>query len=87
MVNFELSTNNLNSKIKGIKIPGSLDEVRHSVKYGSTIEVPISGVPNSAVVLTVLGKSETPKLVLEDGSEIDLLEDGSVNKWNHTLHF
>lgn len=80
MVNFELSVNNLKQKIKGIKIPESLDKVRHSVHYGSTIEVPISGVPNSAVVLTVLGKSETPKLVLEDGSEIDLLEDGSINK-------
>ena len=80
MVNFELSVNNLKQKIKGIKIPESLDKVRHSVQYGSTIEVPISGVPNSAVVLIVLGKSETPKLVLEDDSEIDLLEDGSVNK-------
>lgn len=80
MVNFELSVNNLKQRIKGIKLPGSLEELRHTVNYGkTTVEVPISGIPNSAVVLEVLGKSETPKLVLETGEEVDLLEDGSVN--------
>lgn len=80
MVNFELSVNNLKQRIKGIKLPGSLEELRHTVNYGkTTVEVPISGIPNSAVVLEVLGKSETPKLVLENGEEVDLLEDGSVN--------
>ena len=80
MVNFELSVNNLKQRIKGIKLPGSLEELRHTVNYGkTTVEVPISGIPNSAVVLEVLGKSDTPKLVLENGEEVDLLEDGSVN--------
>lgn len=80
MVNFELSVNNLKQHIKGIKLPGSLEELRHTVNYGkTTVEVPISGIPNSAVVLEVLGKSDTPKLVLETGEEVDLLEDGSVN--------
>lgn len=80
MVNFELSVNNLKQRIKGIKLPGSLEELRHTVNYGkTTVEVPISGIPNSEVVLEVLGKSETPKLVLENGEEVDLLEDGSVN--------
>lgn len=83
MVNFELSVNNLKQRIKGIKLPGSLEELRHTVDYGkTTVEVPISGIPNSAVVLEVLGKSETPKLVLENGEEVDLLEDGSVNVVN-----
>lgn len=80
MVNFELSVNNLKQRIKGIKLPGSLEELRHTVNYGkTTVEVPISGIPNSAIVLEVLGKSDTPKLVLENGEEVDLLEDGSVN--------
>lgn len=80
MVNFELSVNNLKQRIKGIKLPGSLEELRHTVDYGkTTVEVPISGIPNSEVVLEVLGKSETPKLVLENGEEVDLLEDGSLN--------
>ena len=80
MVNFELSVHNLKQRIKGIKLPGSLEELRHTVDYGkTTVEVPISGIPNSAVVLEVLGKSETPKLVLENGEEVDILEDGSVN--------
>lgn len=80
MVNFELSVNNLKEKIKGIKLPGTLEDLRHSVEYGkTTVEIPISGIPNSAVVLEVLGKSDTPKLVLENGSEVDLLEDGSIN--------
>ena len=80
MVNFELSVNNLKQRIKGIKLPGSLEELHHTVNYGkTTVEVPISGITNSAVVLEVLGKSDTPKLVLENGEEVDLLEDGSVN--------
>lgn len=80
MVNFELSVNNLKQRIKGIKLPGSLEELHHTVNYGkTTVEVPISGIPNSAVVLEVLGKSDKPKLVLENDEEVDLLEDGSVN--------
>ena len=80
MVNFELSVNNLKEKIKGIKLPGTLEDLRYSVEYGkTTVEVPISGIPNSAVVLEVLGESEKPKLVLENGEEVDLLEDGSIN--------
>ena len=80
MVNFELSVNNLKEKIKGIKLPGTLEDLRYSVEYDkTTVEVPISGIPNSAVVLEVLGKSDKPKLVLENGEEVDLLEDGSIN--------
>ena len=80
MVNFELSVNNLKEKIKGIKLPGTLEDLRYSVEYGkTTVEVPISGIPNSSVVLEVLGESEKPKLVLENGEEVDLLEDGSIN--------
>ena len=80
MVNFELSVNNLKEKIKGIKLSGTLEDLRYSVEYGkTTVEVPISGIPNSAVVLEVLGESEKPKLVLENGEEVDLLEDGSIN--------
>lgn len=80
MVNFELSVNNLKQRIKGIKLPGSLEELRHTVNYGkTTVEVPIYGIPNGVVVLEVLGKSDKPKLVLENGEEVDLLEDGSVN--------
>ena len=80
MVNFELSVNNLKEKIKGIKLPGTLEDLRYSVEYDkTTVEVPISGIPNSAVVLEVLGESEKPKLVLENGEEVDLLEDGSIN--------
>ena len=80
MVNFELSVNNLKEKIKGIKLPGTLEDLRYSVEYDkTTVEIPISGIPNSAVVLEVLGESEKPKLVLENGEEVDLLEDGSIN--------
>ena len=84
MINFEISVNNLqDGKVKGIKIPGTIDEFVHSVEDGATfIEVPISGINNGYVKLKVVGKSEKPKLVLEDNSELDLLEDGSLNVVN-----
>ena len=81
MYNFEISVNDLKeNKVKGVKIPDTLDKQVYNVQYGNTIELPISGIPNSSVVLTVLGKAEELTLVLEDDSEIKPSQDGSINK-------
>ena len=81
MHNFEISVNDLKeNKVKGVKIPDTLDKQVYNVQYGNTIELPISGIPNSSVVLTVLGKAEELTLVMEDGSEVKYSQDGSINK-------
>ena len=81
MHNFEISVNDLkDNKVKGVKIPDTLDKQVYNVQYGNTIELPISGIPNSSVVLTVLGKAEELTLVMEDGSEVKPSQDGSINK-------
>lgn len=67
MVNYELSVAELTGKkILGVKLPKNIDELNFKVAYdGKTVELPISGIPNSSVILEVLGHADQLEFVYE----------------------
>lgn len=67
MVNYELSVAELTGKkILGVKLPKNIDELNFKVAYdGKTVELPISGIPNSSVILEVLGRADQLEFVYE----------------------
>lgn len=67
MVNYELSVTELTGKkILGVKLPKNIDELNFKVAYdGKTVELPISGIPNSSVILEVLGHADQLEFVYE----------------------
>lgn len=70
MVNYELSVAELTGKkILGVKLPKNIDELNFKVAYdGKTVELPISGIPNSSVILEVLGHADQLEFVYEQAS-------------------
>lgn len=70
MVNYELSVAELTGKkILGVKLPKNIDELNFKVVYdGKTVELPISGIPNSSVILEVLGHADQLEFVYEQAS-------------------
>ena len=84
MVNYELSVAELTGKkILGVKLPKNIDELNFKVAYdGKTVELPISGIPNSSVILEVLGHADQLEFVYEQAPakpEAHLEESGVHN--------
>lgn len=66
-MNIEVTQEIANKNPIGIKIPGTIDEVGHTVDYdATTIELPVVGVPNATIKLPVLGKADSVEFVFKE---------------------
>lgn len=70
-MNIEVTQEIANKNPIGIKIPGTIDELGHTVDYdATTIELTVVGVPNATIKLPVLGKADSVEFVFKEEKNI-----------------
>lgn len=70
-MNIEVTQEIANKNPIGIKIPGTIDELVHTVDYdATTVELQVVGIPNATIKLPVLGKSDSVEFVFKEEKNI-----------------